>query len=109
MKIRYILLFLCAAAFFMAVSWIDLALRGRSAFLKAESYMATASSTQEPASGAAAAHAEAPEDAAKYAYIWYRTAAEDFSPPETRWTRQARLKAPEALALWRSYSAERRR
>jgi len=44
------------------------------------------------------------ESAAKYAYIWYRTAAEDFSPPATRWTVLARRKAPEALALWEAES-----
>lgn len=42
------------------------------------------------------------ESPAKYAYIWYKTAASDFSPPETRWTRLARQKAPEALELWKA-------
>ncbi|MFA6435248.1 MAG: hypothetical protein WCW52_11190 [Elusimicrobiales bacterium] len=42
------------------------------------------------------------ESPAKYAYIWYKTAAGDFSPPETRWTRLARKKAPEALELWKA-------
>jgi len=40
------------------------------------------------------------ESAAKYAYIWYRTAAEDFSPPVTRHTLLARRKLPAALAAW---------
>jgi len=42
------------------------------------------------------------ESSAKYAYIWYKTAGTDFSPPTTRWTRLARQKAPEALALWKA-------
>jgi len=42
------------------------------------------------------------ESSAKYAYIWYKTAGTDFSPPVTRWTRLARQKAPEALALWKA-------
>ena len=42
------------------------------------------------------------ESSAKYAYIWYKTAAADFSPPVTRWARLARQKAPEALALWKA-------
>jgi len=42
------------------------------------------------------------ESSAKYAYIWYRTASTDFSPPVTRWTGLARQKAPAALALWKA-------
>ena len=42
------------------------------------------------------------ESSAKYAYIWYKTAGTYFSPPVTRWTRLARQKAPEALALWKA-------
>ncbi len=115
MKIRYIVLFLFAAAFFIAAAYIDLALRGRSAYLKGEKYMALAMgpSLKKPAGTpppAAGNHAEGlllakrefieGESAAKYAYIWYRTAAESFSQPETRWTRMARSKAQDALALW---------
>ncbi len=42
------------------------------------------------------------ESSAKYAYVWYKTAGTYFSPPVTRWTRLARQKAPEALALWKA-------
>ena len=45
---------------------------------------------------------KAGESSAKYAYLWYKTAGTDFSPPVTRWTRLARQKAPEALALWKA-------
>jgi hypothetical protein len=40
------------------------------------------------------------ESAAKYAYIWYKTAARDFTPPATRWSALAGEKTPAALALW---------
>ncbi|HBB68351.1 MAG: hypothetical protein A2X28_08315 [Elusimicrobia bacterium GWA2_56_46] len=42
------------------------------------------------------------ESSAKYAYIWYRTAGTDFSPPVTHWAGLARQKTPAALALWRA-------
>lgn len=42
------------------------------------------------------------ESSAKYAYIWYKTAGADFSPPVTRWTLLARQKMPAALALWKA-------
>ena len=115
MKIRHTVFLICAAVFFIAAAYLDLALRGRSACLKGEKYMALAMSPslKKPAAGRAPAPGDDAKDlllakrefkegesAAKYAYIWYRTAAEDFSPPETRWTRLARRKAPEALALW---------
>ncbi len=41
------------------------------------------------------------ESSAKYAYIWYRTAARDFNPPATRWSRLAEEKSRGALALWK--------
>lgn len=41
------------------------------------------------------------ESSAKYAYIWYRTAARDFTPPATRWSRLAGEKSGAALALWK--------
>ncbi|HOW89052.1 MAG TPA: hypothetical protein PL037_02130 [Elusimicrobiales bacterium] len=95
MKTRHLLLFTLAAGFFLGAAYLDLALRGRSAFLEGERYMALALGGK-----AADLPGGKRENPAKYAYIWYRTAAEDFSPPETRWTRLARKKAPEALALW---------
>jgi hypothetical protein len=42
------------------------------------------------------------ESSAKYAYIWYMDAAAYFPPTSTRWSRLARQKAPEALALWKT-------
>ena len=41
------------------------------------------------------------ESSVKYAYHWYKTAAELFSPPQSRWVRLSRQKIPEALALWK--------
>jgi hypothetical protein len=108
-KIKYLVFSLCAAVFFIAAAYLDLTLRARSAYLEGEKYLALA---REPSLKKRAVNQDEKkpfltakefkegESAAKYAYIWYRTAAESFSPPETRWTRQARRKAPDALALW---------
>lgn len=41
------------------------------------------------------------ESSVKYAYHWYKTCAELFSPPESRWVRLSREKMKEALALWK--------
>lgn len=41
------------------------------------------------------------ESSLKYAFVWFQTAAELFSPPETRWTRDARARMQEARALWK--------
>ena len=41
------------------------------------------------------------ESSLKYAYVWYQTAAELFSPPENRWSVLARGKMAEARALWK--------
>ena len=37
----------------------------------------------------------------KYAYVWYQTAVELFSPPESRWVRQSRIKMKQAKELWK--------
>jgi hypothetical protein len=37
----------------------------------------------------------------KYAYIWYQTAVELFTPPESKWVKLAREKMPKAKELWR--------
>jgi len=37
----------------------------------------------------------------KYAYQWYKDTYELFSPPESKWVRLARVKAPQALELWK--------
>ncbi len=41
------------------------------------------------------------ESAVKFAYVWFKTAAELFSPPENRWTRLARGRMPVARNLWK--------
>jgi len=42
------------------------------------------------------------ESSIKYAYIWYQTAAELFSPPESKWVRLSREKMPLAKERWRA-------
>jgi len=44
---------------------------------------------------------ELEESSIKYAYIWYQTAVELFSPPESKWVRQSREKMFKAKELWR--------
>lgn len=41
------------------------------------------------------------ESSVKYAYQWYKDAYELFSPPESRWVRSARFRAPAAKERWR--------
>jgi hypothetical protein len=41
------------------------------------------------------------ESSLKYAYVWYQTAAELFSPPENRWSVLARARMTETRALWK--------
>ena len=41
------------------------------------------------------------ESSLKYAFVWYQTAAELFSPPECRWTVMARVKMKESRELWK--------
>ncbi len=47
------------------------------------------------------------ESSLKYAYVWFRTAVELFTPPETRWTRAARARMTETRELWRQELAAR--
>lgn len=47
------------------------------------------------------------ESSLKYAFVWYRTAVELFTPPETRWTRAARARMTETRELWRQELAAR--
>lgn len=42
------------------------------------------------------------ESSLKYAYQWYKDTYELFSPPESKWVRMARAKAPEALEMWKA-------
>ncbi|MBI4369786.1 MAG: hypothetical protein HY547_06120 [Elusimicrobia bacterium] len=41
------------------------------------------------------------ESSVKYAYIWYQTAVELFSPPESKWVKLSRQKMPQAKELWK--------
>ena len=41
------------------------------------------------------------ESSIKYAYVWYQTAYELFSPPESKWVKISRKKAREAKEKWR--------
>lgn len=41
------------------------------------------------------------ESSLKYAYQWYKDTYELFSPPESRWVKMAREKAPQVLELWK--------
>lgn len=41
------------------------------------------------------------ESSIKYAYIWYQTVIELFSPPESKWVRLARKKMPIAKEKWK--------
>jgi hypothetical protein len=40
------------------------------------------------------------ESSLKYAYIWYKTVVELFSPPETKWVKLARKKLEPTKKLW---------
>lgn len=41
------------------------------------------------------------ESSLKYAYVWFQTAVELFSPPESRWVVLSRAKMGETLGLWK--------
>lgn len=41
------------------------------------------------------------ESSLKYAYQWYKDTYELFSPPESKWVKASRQKAPEALLMWK--------
>jgi len=41
------------------------------------------------------------ESSVKYAYVWYQTTVELFSPPESRWVKLARQKMSSARELWK--------
>lgn len=42
------------------------------------------------------------ESSIKYAYVWYQTAVDLFSPPESKWVRLAREKMPQAKERWKA-------
>lgn len=41
------------------------------------------------------------ESSIKYAYVWYQTVYELFSPPESRWVKASRKKAAVAKEMWK--------
>ena len=41
------------------------------------------------------------ESSLKYAYVWYKTATDLFTPPESKWVKLCRAKAPVAKELWK--------
>jgi len=43
---------------------------------------------------------EMEENPIKYAYVWFQTTVELFSPPESKWVKLARKKLPIAKSLW---------
>lgn len=44
----------------------------------------------------------------KYAYQWYRDAYVLFTPPETIWSKNAKMKAKDALELWKQELREKK-
>lgn len=118
------------AVFVLAAVYLDLVLRARSAYLEGEKYMEWAAKPElkkaaleaELAAREKALRASklpAPqleqrlalarfeheerlkESSVKYAYVWYQTAVELFSPPESKWVRLSREKLPVAKELWK--------
>lgn len=41
------------------------------------------------------------ESSLKYAYVWFQSAHELFTPPESKWVVMSRARAAEAKALWK--------
>jgi hypothetical protein len=42
------------------------------------------------------------ESSVKYAYVWFQTAAELFTPPESRWIAKSRSRMADAKKLWQT-------
>jgi hypothetical protein len=42
------------------------------------------------------------ESSIKYAYVWYQTAVDLFSPPDSKWVRMSREKMPLAKERWKA-------
>lgn len=47
------------------------------------------------------------ESSIKYAYVWYQTAVELFSPPESKWVKLSREKMKEAKEMWKQELKEK--
>jgi len=76
---RRLLWFFLGAAAVYGMVYADVVLRARHAYLEGEK-------------------ASGPGEA----YAWYESAATLFAPPESRWSRLARAKMPEARARWKA-------
>lgn len=127
---RPLLTVLGCAGFVFAAVYVDLVLRARTAYLEGERRMEWIKSPELKRKALEAERAEAgeairklglpenqerqrlaladfehqerlKESDAKYAYVWYQTAAELFSPPESKWVKLAREKLPAAKELWK--------
>ncbi len=48
------------------------------------------------------------ESSLKYAYVWFQTAVELFSPPESRWVVLSRQKMAVAKELWKKELAAKK-
>jgi len=111
---------LAAPVFFLLAAG-DLALRSREALQEAKRYefwrdnpaakadwLNNAGVGRQPGTGREAVLRTAEkeflmsESSAKMAYIWYKTAAEDFRLPFNPWAGEARKRLPAALAAWRA-------
>ena len=42
------------------------------------------------------------ESSIKYAYVWYQTAVDLFSPPDSKWVQLSRVKMPLAKERWKA-------
>lgn len=47
------------------------------------------------------------ESSIKYAYVWYQTAVELFSPPESKWVIRSREKMKQAKEMWKQELKEK--
>ena len=109
-----------AALVFFALAAVDLALRSRSALQEARRHELW---RDNPAAKAAWAESKFPsqnadtrtkalreaekkflltESSAKMAYVWYKTAAEEFRLPFNPWAAEARRRLPAALEAWKT-------
>lgn len=109
-----------AALVFLALAAGDLALRSRSALQEARLHERL---RDDPSAKAAWVEAKFPakaadaraqslrdaekkfllsESSAKMAYIWYKTAAEEFRLPYNPWAAEARRRLPGALEAWKA-------
>lgn len=108
-----------AALVFLALAAGDLALRSRSALAEARRHellrgdpAAKAAWVEAKLPAGSGARAEAlreaekqfllTESSAKLAYLWYKTAAEDFRLPFNPWAAEARRRLPGALEAWKA-------